>query len=79
MSILDQFIESSMGVANEIATLKNENFLLKRRVRELEELKLPKPKPEPEALIEAVSNWSKGYLTSEDLQRDWKKYQLSIE
>jgi hypothetical protein len=48
MSILHQFMESSIAVTEQIALIIQENTRLKQRVAELEELKLPKPEPEPD-------------------------------
>jgi hypothetical protein len=48
MKILEQFMESSIAVTEQIALMMQENTRLKQRVTELEELKLPKPEPEPD-------------------------------
>lgn len=46
MSVLNQFIESSIAITEQIALTMQENERLKKRVAELEEPK-PEPKPEP--------------------------------
>jgi hypothetical protein len=45
MSILHQFMESSIGVTDQIALIMQENTQLKLRVAELESTQTPRPKP----------------------------------
>jgi len=45
MKILEQFMESSIAVTEQIALIMQENTRLKKRVAELEESKLPEPEP----------------------------------
>lgn len=44
MNVLNQFVESSIAVSEQIALMMQENERLKKRVAELEK---PEPKPEP--------------------------------
>ena len=48
MKILEQFMESSIVVTEQIALMMQENARLKKRIAELESAQAQNPEPEPE-------------------------------
>jgi len=57
MSVLNQFMESSIAVTEQIALMMQENERLKKRVAELEDRELEQDLRRMKPVVEAVKQW----------------------